>query len=871
MTTNKPVETHAAAELSSESAEKLLRAESTPRPEQGADQATSVSITSHRAAQEILAPEDDEDFQAFLAECGLPPSKPRVSAAAASAFASNASASAAEATTVATVAADTDSNAAVRKGALNSSSQRLKPDAGAEGPDPNNAEDYAAFQAFLAECHGTSSASQATHSAGVAVGAAVGATAKSKATSAHTCGDTSGVGQGQAGSSKFTDNIASLGSHNASGSATGSATGANGSEPSGAGFAPASVALGAVVGAAANVSGFAADSSDSSDSSGATGASGVASAPQKASRPRMKRARRKHEFWRSLQFRVMMIFAFAGMIATATMGVMSYLKSYYNTQEFIDEELSQISQVVINYRMVLPRRWESPRHMRERVLRLRNDHGRIIVEYGTIEVPTGQGQDPQGQAAPQQMPRGQGMGMGMGPRYGMQGMHGMHRGAGAAGAGAYAGAGNATGTGASTGVGAGAGYGAGGAAPLPEDTLPSIEDLHRFNYDIMIAPLYGRPGDALYIPPGVSDGFYTVMVADQRVRAVVATNLVGQRFVVARPLSSMENINRQALISSLWQFLGINLLFIPLLMISVRMMFLTLNKIAKSLYKRTDDDLGPVIPENNRGFVPSELDGFVIALNRLFSRVNESIQSKRRFIADAAHEMRTPLTALSLQAEALELEDLSPSARRKVQRLKEGISRERELMTALLTLAREQNRVELNLETIDVLQLFTKLIDEQGLLADSRNIDLGVEGEVQYSIVTDRLRLMRVMSNLVSNAIKYTPEGGRIDLMAEQLSDGRLQLIVQDNGPGIPPEHLKHILEPFYRVHGDRSAVQGTGLGLAIVKASCDSIKAELKFANATPHGLIASVIVPPLTAADAAAAVAAAAASEESEQSGNS
>lgn len=874
MTTNKPVETHAAAELSSESAEKLLRAESTPRPEQGADQATSVSITSHRAAQEILAPEDDEDFQAFLAECGLPPSKPRVSAAAASnasaASASNASASAAEATAVATVAADTDSNAAVRKGALNSSSQRLKPDAGAEGPDPNNAEDYAAFQAFLAECHSTSSPSQATPSAGVAVGAAVAVTAKNKATSAHTCGDTSGVGQGQAGSSKFTDNSASLGSHNASGSATGSATGANGSEPSGAGFAPASVALGAVVGAAANLSGFAADSSDSSDSSGATGASGTASAPQKASRPRMKRARRKHEFWRSLQFRVMMIFAFAGMIATATMGVMSYLKSYYNTQEFIDEELSQISQVVINYRMVLPRRWESPRHMRERVLRLRNDHGRIIVEYGTIEVPTGQGQDPQGQAAPQQMPRGQGMGMGMGPRYGMQGMHGMHRGAGAAGAGAYAGAGNATGTGASTGVGAGAGYGAGGAAPLPEDTLPSIEDLHRFNYDIMIAPLYGRPGDALYIPPGVSDGFYTVMVADQRVRAVVATNLVGQRFVVARPLSSMENINRQALISSLWQFLGINLLFIPLLMISVRMMFLTLNKIAKSLYKRTDDDLGPVIPENNRGFVPSELDGFVIALNRLFSRVNESIQSKRRFIADAAHEMRTPLTALSLQAEALELEDLSPSARRKVQRLKEGISRERELMTALLTLAREQNRVELNLETIDVLQLFTKLIDEQGLLADSRNIDLGVEGEVQYSIVTDRLRLMRVMSNLVSNAIKYTPEGGRIDLMAEQLSDGRLQLIVQDNGPGIPPEHLKHILEPFYRVHGDRSAVQGTGLGLAIVKASCDSIKAELKFANATPHGLIASVIVPPLTAADAAAA-AAAAASEESEQSGNS
>ena len=195
MTTNKPVETHAAAELSSESAEKLLRAESTPRPEQGADQATSVSITSHRAAQEILAPEDDEDFQAFLAECGLPPSKPRVSAA--NADASAAFSSSPDTTTAATTSSEANATASkttrvasgtadladsvgsepVRKGASNSSSQRVKPDAGAEGPDPNNAEDYAAFQAFLAECHGTSSSSQAA-SAQAAVGVgAVGAAA----------------------------------------------------------------------------------------------------------------------------------------------------------------------------------------------------------------------------------------------------------------------------------------------------------------------------------------------------------------------------------------------------------------------------------------------------------------------------------------------------------------------------------------------------------------------------------------------------------------------------------------------------------------------------------------------------------------------
>ena len=82
----------------------------------------------------------------------------------------------------------------------------------------------------------------------------------------------------------------------------------------------------------------------------------------------------------------------------------------------------------------------------------------------------------------------------------------------------------------------------------------------------------------------------------------------------------------------------------------------------------------------------------------------------------------------------------------------------------------------MTLETIDIFDLFIKLIEDQGLLADEKDIDLGVEGKANYQLVTDRMRLMRVMSNLVSNAIKYTPRGGRINLMAEPLSDGRLRL-----------------------------------------------------------------------------------------------
>ena len=523
--------------------------------------------------------------------------------------------------------------------------------------------------------------------------------------------------------------------------------------------------------------------SDKASTASATGKSEAEGAPE-AGAGRTRRGR--FAFMRSLQFRLMVIFVVVGMILTAIMSVMSYNRMVRSAQQFVDEELSQISSVAINYNMIIPRRWEAPRRNHERVLRLRQRNGSIVLEYSTVPTPEGR--------------------PGMGPGRGMGRGH-----------------------------------------QAQESLTPSIVDLYKFKYDIIIAPLYGRPGDALYIPPGVPDGFYTVMVADERVRAFVATNTLGQRFVVARPLESIEGITHQALLSSIWQFLGVNLIIIPILILSVRLMFVTLNRIAKSLYKRRDDDLSPVISDEHMGFVPSELDSFILALNRLFVKIDEGIQSKRRFIADAAHEMRTPLTALSLQAESLAREDLPDSARIKVEKLHRAISRERDLMTALLTLAREQNKVEMTLETIDIFDLFIKLIEDQGLLADEKDIDLGVEGKANYQLVTDRMRLMRVMSNLVSNAIKYTPRGGRINLMAEPLSDGRLRLTVQDDGPGIPEEQIGHILEPFYRVHGDRSEIQGTGLGLAIVKASCDSIKADLKFANVAPHGLSVTVDLPNL------------------------
>lgn len=570
------------------------------------------------------------------------------------------------------------------------------------------------------------------------------------------------------------------------------------------------------------------------------------------------RPQRKHVFLRSLQFRIIWIVTLAGLVSMTIMSVLSHNKITKSTHDFVDEELSQIASVAINYRMIIPRRWEAPRHYHDRVMRLmQTPDGSIIMQLSVdrnsqqlreLAQTPAQWFDEQERLANAQA-AAQGSTQANAAAQGSSQANAAGDGANRAYGRGQGGPGRGLGPGQGRGMGPGQGRGMNDPHNLSnwanQTSTPSLSDLSNLNYDIMIAPLYGRPGDALYIPLGVSDGFYTVMVADERVRAFVATNANGQRFVVARPLSSLLELMRQSFYASFLQFFLIDLIAIPLIIIlSINFMLRSLNRLAQDLYHRSDEDLSPVLTNDGRqnGFIPSELDGFIISINRLFQRVDESMQSKRRFIADAAHEMRTQSTVLSLQIAALDNEELPPSAQVKLKRLKEGIAREKSLMTSLLTLAREQGCVDLSLERINIFELYTKLIEEQGLVADNKNIDLGVDGEVNFNIVSDRSKLTRIMSNLLSNAIKYTPHDGRIDLKAQANADGSLTLTVQDDGPGIPPEHLKHILEPFYRVDGDRSAVQGTGLGLAIVKASCDSLKAQLRFANATPHGLIASI-----------------------------
>lgn len=213
--------------------------------------------------------------------------------------------------------------------------------------------------------------------------------------------------------------------------------------------------------------------------------------------------------------------------------------------------------------------------------------------------------------------------------------------------------------------------------------------------------------------------------------------------------------------------------------------------------------------------VPEEIRPLLMALNRLLHRLDKSIASQRRFVADAAHELRTPLTALSLQAHLVEQAQDSGERIEAVKDLQNGIARASHLVSQLLTLARQEPDAQRPFAPLDLAALARQVVGAFAPLADSRNIDLGVSADQSAFVNGDEEGLRILVGNLVDNAIRYTPEGGKIDVTLSNDGSG-LVLKVKDSGSGIPIEDRERIFGRFYRVTGND--VQGSGLGLAIVK-----------------------------------------------------
>jgi len=235
----------------------------------------------------------------------------------------------------------------------------------------------------------------------------------------------------------------------------------------------------------------------------------------------------------------------------------------------------------------------------------------------------------------------------------------------------------------------------------------------------------------------------------------------------------------------------------------------------------------------------------VVAINRLLSRVAQSVAVQRRFVADAAHELRSPLTALSLQAERLEAADMSAQARERLASLRTGIQRTRSLLDQLLTLARAQESSHEQSGTVSVQHVFRQVLEELMPLAQAKHIDAGVVSSGDTNVIAREADLKTLVKNLVDNAIRYTPDGGQIDLSV-RTNESKVILQVDDTGPGILEEERERVFDPFYHVLGNDEV--GSGLGLSIVQTMADRIGASvhLGYSNEqTKSGLRVKVIFP--------------------------
>lgn len=351
-------------------------------------------------------------------------------------------------------------------------------------------------------------------------------------------------------------------------------------------------------------------------------------------------------------------------------------------------------------------------------------------------------------------------------------------------------------------------------------------------------------GDAASVLPLSSqlpDGLQTVEIEGETFRILVKTTRLGERIAVAQETGVRDDIASDSALRTLMPFLILVPVLLLLVADLVRKMFLPIASLSSRLDQRAEDDLQPV-PQDN---LPSEVRPFAAAINRLLGRVGASMQVQRRFVADAAHELRSPLTALSLQAERLAAAPMSDLAQERLDALRRGIERGRQLLEQLLALAKAQSEPDATKAALSVRQVYRKVLEDLLPLAEAKHIDIGLEGSADATVWASEFDLLTIVKNLVHNAIRYTPAGGRVDLSVTT-EEGRANLRIQDSGPGIQVVERERVFDPFYRTLGSDQV--GSGLGLSIVKAVTDRIGAEIQlgFSDAVARsGLCVCVLVP--------------------------
>ncbi|MBW4199813.1 sensor histidine kinase [Enterobacter cloacae subsp. cloacae] len=272
--------------------------------------------------------------------------------------------------------------------------------------------------------------------------------------------------------------------------------------------------------------------------------------------------------------------------------------------------------------------------------------------------------------------------------------------------------------------------------------------------------------------------------------------------------------------------------------LSIRIAMRPWNRVVNEIAARAPEDLSPLnaVPTHR------ELSQMVNAINQFLARVRESTERERVFIADAAHELRTPLAAMRINVEALQAYVSSDNQQALLAGIIRSNSRAARLVNQLLLMMHSEASVDTAMEPVPLTALIQECMAVLAPLAAERNIELEFYALEENWVSGVRERLMSLIDNVIENAIKYSPEGGRVevDLFSAETST---QFSVSDAGPGIPVALRERVFDRFFR---DPNQVQsGSGLGLAIVKAVAQQHNSSVSLSTAADGGLRVTVDFP--------------------------
>jgi two-component system OmpR family sensor kinase len=308
---------------------------------------------------------------------------------------------------------------------------------------------------------------------------------------------------------------------------------------------------------------------------------------------------------------------------------------------------------------------------------------------------------------------------------------------------------------------------------------------------------------------------------------------------VAQKMDARRDRAMSFALGALWPAILVSLLLFVAAWWVVTSALSPLNRIGHDLANRNADSLAPVSDEG----VPREVSVLVAELNSLLARMASTLQSQQRFVADAAHELRSPLTALKLQVQTLARARDETARSQAIGRLLGGVDRASRLVEQLLALARQDPLSQSpELVPVSLSACVEQAVSDIAAIAAARHVEVrhGTLAEADVLGEAEGLRIM--IRNLLDNAVRYAPEYGqvRVDLAIRPTA---VSLTVQDSGAGIPASERPRVFDRFYRIPG--TTLSGSGLGLAIVKAIADRHAATVELDDAPAGGLAVTVTFP--------------------------